>query len=125
MYMYGKIISENKHITFLPKNITDDGSSFELIIRRKFLRSLIIPFFCAVGAIFCYKKIRNIENGNGNKNAIMANRNFKCGICSKLDSEYIVEPCHHLCLCYTCNKTAESCPICKNNIKNTTHIFLG
>ena len=124
-YMYGRAFSGYNYITFLASFITDDETLLESTIRRKLLWSLVTPLVCAVGVFFCYKNIKKIENKNGYNKNVKANRNFKCWNCKNFDSEYIIEPCRHLCLCYACNETTKQCPVCKIYIKHTIHIFLG
>ena len=39
-----------------------------------------------------------------------------CKICQNNDSDVVLKPCNHFCVCHQCAKHAKTCPMCKEHI---------
>lgn len=47
-----------------------------------------------------------------------------CAICLSNLKQFMINPCHHICLCYKCSQLEfAECPICRTKIKEIIHVF--
>ncbi|KAH3743753.1 hypothetical protein Pelo_14840 [Pelomyxa schiedti] len=50
--------------------------------------------------------------------------NNSCVICCSENSEVVVIPCYHVCMCLGCSGLVSKCPVCDGRIAVTKKIFL-
>lgn len=55
---------------------------------------------------------------------------FLCKVCYKNSPTVLLNPCHHLCLCDSCElsirqQQGRKCPICRKGYRDTTKIFMA
>ena len=87
------------------------------------LKSLLIPMIFLLGTLFCYFKVKKIEEESKHKVKIVASPDMKCKKCLISEASLILGPCNHFVLCSEC--LATHCPVCNTLIVNRTKIYRG
>lgn len=55
--------------------------------------------------------------------AVPINDDTLCSICMDNKKNILLRPCKHLCICDSCNKYLEKCPLCRTNISSTEKVY--
>lgn len=102
------------------------------LVNQLYISALSVMVVMFLFVIFYYKyriywlKMRNNEL---EKNPAMS----ICCICKVENSNVVLEPCHHLCLCLKCyylmkknshGAYVESCPMCRTPVKREIKVFI-
>lgn len=72
------------------------------------------------------KKVKDNNQINGKKVLDPMNGDdddFTCAICQETRKDTVLIPCRHLCLCEKCADTVVSCPLCREEFKETLTVF--
>ncbi|KAI6183956.1 RING-type E3 ubiquitin transferase [Aphelenchoides bicaudatus] len=68
------------------------------------------------GVVYLMQDVFGIENREANNE-----RDFECSICKDCESDTILLPCRHLCLCHSCDESflhnVKECPFCRSPVK--------
>ena len=124
IFMLGSGEMKNSKLLFTPR-IVSDVNDFTNRAVKKFAISLILPLIFGIGVLICREKVRRIEENRNPKQGVSAMKDLKCQNCLIENSEYILQPCSHLCICEKCKGATTHCPICGIAPTELTRVFQG
>lgn len=123
VFIYGFCSKAFGKIEISPEFISSSKQELLSFLYNKMLKSLVIPFIFLIGTLFCYFKVKKIEEQSGQKEKIIASSDMKCQNCQINEASLILSPCNHFVLCNECQ--VASCPVCNLQIEKRTKIYRG
>ncbi len=53
-----------------------------------------------------------------------ANQVVECTICMTAGATHAVVPCGHLCMCGSCSRSVQKCPICRGPVESLLRVYI-